>query len=323
MTPPKFAAGLSRDLLPSHAAPILAPQADREAPYVPGLMLEGVVAEGGMGLVYAAHEVETGRRVALKTLRACYANDEGALARFEREIAFTRRVVHPNVAPVLGHGRMSDGRPYYLMELYRGRTLGAVVREDGPMPIGRALEVTDRILAGLEAVHAAGIVHRDLTPENVLLTEGPSGEPRVLLLDFGFAHEPGVDTGDGVTADSRGALVGTIRFMSPEQMTRGRAITAQSDLFATALLLYFAVSGKLPFRGEGDLDVAVATVRKAPVPLRAELRNVPRALDVFVSRALAKHPDARFSGAAEMRRALVETKRRRAKVAGAAEAFAG
>ena len=323
MTTPKFNEGLSRDLPPAPDAPSPAPQADQEAPYVPGLVLEGVVAEGGMGLVYAARELATGRRVALKTLRACFASDEGALARFEREISFTRRVEHPNVAPVLGHGHMSDGRPYYLMELYRGRTLGAVVREDGPLPLGRALDLTDRILAGLEAVHAAGIVHRDLTPENVLLTEGPSGEPRVLVLDFGFAHEPGVDTGDGVTADSRGALVGTIRFMSPEQMTRGRAITAQSDLFATALLLYYAVSGKLPFRGEGDLDVAVATVRKAPVPLRAELRSVPRALDVLLSRALAKHPDARFSGAAEMRRALGEMKPKRAKVAPAAAALAG
>ncbi|MDC3957169.1 serine/threonine-protein kinase [Polyangium jinanense] len=323
MTPPKFTEGLSRDLLPTHDAPFPGPTGDQGAPYVPGLVLEGVVAEGGMGLVYAAREISSGKRVALKTLRACFANDEGARARFEREISFTRRVVHPNVAPVLGHGHMSDGRPYYLMELYRGRTLGAVVREDGPLSIGRALEITDRILAGLEAVHAAGIVHRDLTPENVLLTEGPAGETRVLLLDFGFAHEPGVDTGDGVTADSRGALVGTIRFMSPEQVTRGRAITAQSDLFATALLLYYAVSGKLPFRGEGDLDVAVATVRKAPVPLRAELRNVPRALDVLLSRALAKHPDARFSGAAEMRRALSEMRRPRAKVAGVAAALAG
>ncbi|MRG90959.1 serine/threonine-protein kinase [Polyangium spumosum] len=323
MTPPNFNEGLSRDPLPPRDAPSSAPEADQGAPYVPGLVLEGVVAEGGMGLVYAARVTTTGKRVALKTLRACFADDEGAKARFEREISFTRRVVHPNVAPVLGHGQMSDGRPYYLMELYRGRTLGAVVREDGPLPLGRALDVTDQILAGLEAVHAAGIVHRDLTPENVLLTEGPPGEAQVLLLDFGFAHEPGVDTGDGVTADSRGALVGTIRFMSPEQVTRGRAITPQSDLFATALLLYYAVSGKLPFRGEGDLDVAVATVRKAPVPLRAELRSAPRALDVLLSRALAKHPEARFSGAAEMRRALAEMKPRRAKVAGAAAALAG
>jgi serine/threonine-protein kinase len=279
---------------------------------VPGVAVEGVLGEGGMGVVYAGREVATGKVVALKTLRACHAGDEGHVRRFEREIEFAMRVVHPNVAPVRGAGRLGDGRPYYLMELYKGRTLGAVVREDGPLEIGRALSITDQILAGLEAVHEAGIVHRDLTPENVLLTdEGPGKEPRVLLLDFGFAHEPGVDTGDGLTEDSRGALVGTIRFMSPEQMTRGRAITARSDLFSTALLFYYAVSGKLPFRGEGDLDVAVATVRRPPVPLRAERRDVPRPLDVLVTRALAKHPDARFGSASEMRAALAHAGRRR------------
>jgi len=269
-----------------------------------GVLIEGLVAEGGMGAVYAARELATGKHLALKTLLSCRAQDEGCVRRFEREIEFAKRVTHPNVAPVFGSGKLGDGRPFYLMELYRGRTLGAMVREEGPLEVTRALLVADQILAGLEAVHAAGIVHRDLTPENVLITRGPSGGDHVVLLDFGFAHEPGVDTGDGVTEDSRGALVGTLRFMSPEQMTRGRAITAQSDLFATALLLYYAVSGKLPFRGEGDLDVAVATMRRPPVPLRTELRHVPRGLDRVLGRALAKHPDARFASAAEMRAAL-------------------
>jgi eukaryotic-like serine/threonine-protein kinase len=290
---------------------------------IPGVVVEGVVAEGGMGAVYAAREIATGKVLALKTLRACHAKDESAVRRFEREIQFGMRVVHPNVAPVRGTGTLGDGRPYYLMELYRGRTLGAVVREDGPLDVSRALAITDQILKGLEAVHAAGIVHRDLTPENVLLTQGPGGEDHVLLLDFGFAHEPGVDTGDGVTEDSRGALVGTIRFMSPEQMTRGRAITERSDLFATALLLYYAVSGKLPFRGEGDLAVAVATVRRPPVPLRAARRDVPRALDVLVTRALAKHPDARFGSASEMRAALAHAGRPRSVRAGAELRAAG
>jgi serine/threonine-protein kinase len=268
---------------------------------VDGLTVEKIVAEGGMGIVYAARDPESGRLLALKTLRALHAGDVGLVSRFEREIRFALRVRHPNVAPALDRGTLPDGRTYYLMELYRGRTLGAVVRNEGPLELGRALTVADQILAGLEAVHAAGIVHRDLTPDNVLLVDGPRGKDHVLLLDFGLAHEPGVDTGDGVTADSAGSMVGTLRFMAPEQVTRSRAITTRSDLFAAALLFYYAVSGKLPFRGTDDLDVAVATVRRPPVPLRSERRSVPRALDDLISRALAKHPDARFASAAEMR----------------------
>lgn len=288
-------------------------------PQLPHLVFDRVVGSGGMGIVYAIHDVESGKRLALKTIQPRYAMDEGIVGRFFREIAFAARVKHPNVAPVLGHGRLSDGRPFVLMELYQGRTLGAIVRQDGPLPVNRAVDIVDQVLAGLDAIHAAGIVHRDLTPENVFVEAGDDGKSRVILLDFGFAHEPGVDTGDGVTRDSRGALVGTMGFMAPEQMMRGRAITTRSDLFVAAVLLYFAISGKLPFRGEAEMDVAVAFLRRSPIPLRIEQRSVPRSLDVLLERALAKHPDARFANAAEMRAALAHAGRSRSRqsVAGA------
>lgn len=273
-------------------------------PAAPGFVFERVVGGGGMGIVYAVRDVDSGKRLALKTVQPRYATDAGIVGRFWREIAFAARVMHPNVAPVLGHGRLSDGRPFVLMELYQGRTLGDVVRRDGPLPLPKAMAIVDQVLAGLDAIHAAGIVHRDLTPENVFVETNSEGRERVILLDFGFAHEPGVDTGDGVTLASRGALVGTMGFMSPEQMMRGRAITARSDLFVAAVLLYFALSGKLPFRGEAEMDVMVAFLRRSPVPLRLERRNVPRSLDLVLERALAKHPDARFANAAEMRAAL-------------------
>jgi serine/threonine-protein kinase len=268
-----------------------------------GLRIERLIAEGGMGAVYAVRRLETGERLALKVLRCEFAEDAGVVSRFAREARFARRIDHANVCPVLSGGHLEDGRPFFLMPLYRGVTLGAEVRCGGPLPIDRALAIADQILAGLEAMHAAGIVHRDLQPDNVLLAE-EGGAVTVKLLDLGFAHEPGADTGDGVTPDSPGSLVGTLRFMSPEQATRSRAITERSDLFTAALLLYYALSGKLPFRGQGDLDVLVATVRSAPIPLRRERRDAPRALDAVLGRALAKHPDARFASAGEMRSAL-------------------
>ncbi|HTN89641.1 MAG TPA: serine/threonine-protein kinase [Sorangium sp.] len=275
-----------------------------------GLHIERLIAEGGMGAVYAARRVATGEPVALKVLRRVHAGDSGLEGRFAREVRLARRIDHPNVCPVLGEGRLDDGRPFFLMPLFEGVTLAEEVRRNGPLPLGRALAVADQILAGLAAMHAAKVVHRDLQPGNILLVpQAPGagageGVPAVKLIDLGFAHEPGADTGDGVTPDSPGSLVGTLLFMSPEQAMRSRAITERSDLFAAALLIYYALSGKLPFRGRGDLDVLVAIVRSAPVPLRRERRDVPRVLDEVLARALSKHPDNRFPGAAAMRAAL-------------------
>ncbi|KYF67855.1 protein kinase, partial [Sorangium cellulosum] len=239
-----------------------------------------------------------GERVALKVLRRVHAGDSGIESRFAREVQLARRIDHPNVCPVLGEGRFEDGRPFFLMPLFDGITLSEEVRRNGPLPLDRALAVADQILAGLAAMHAAKVVHRDLQPGNILLVPTApgagapgDGAPTVKLIDLGFAHEPGVDKGDGVTPDSPGSLVGTLLFMSPEQAMRSRAITERSDLFAAALLIYYALSGKLPFRGRGDLDVLVAIVRSAPVPLRRERRDVPRVLDEVLARALSKHPD--------------------------------
>jgi serine/threonine-protein kinase len=293
---------------PPSTAPSLVRVADRRdeliGHVVDGLLVERVVAEGGVGVVYAARELEGRRRFALKVPRARYRGDQGIEGRFEREARYGLRVRHPNVAAVRSHGRLGDGRPYLVTDLYVGATLGERVRTAGPLALARALRVADRILAGLGALHDAGIVHRDLQPDNVMLVEDREGGDDVRLLDLGFAHEPGVDTGDGVTEDSPGALVGTLLFMPPEQATRSRAITARTDLFAAAMLVYYALTGKLPFRGKGDLAVLVAIVRSAPVPLRRERRDLPRQLDDVLLRALSKHPDARYASAAEMRAAL-------------------
>jgi eukaryotic-like serine/threonine-protein kinase len=273
--------------------------------HVGGLTIERVLAEGGIGVVYAARAPGAPRAAfAVKVLQARHAGDAGIERRFEREIEYALRVHHPNVVRALARGRLSDGRPWLATDRLEGSTLGALVRDRGGLPVARALAIADEILSGLDALHAARVVHRDLSPDNVFIARLPDGRERAILLDLGFAHEPGPDTGDGVTADSPGSLVGTLAFMSPEQATRGRAITEQSDLFTAALLVYYALTGKHPFRGGGEREVTIALVRDAPVPVRRERRDVPPALDRILARALAKHPDARWPGAAAMRTAL-------------------
>jgi serine/threonine-protein kinase len=261
-----------------------------------------VIAEGGIGVVHAATAPGQGP-LAVKVLRERHAGDAGIVRRFEREAEHAMAVRHPNVVAALAKGRLDDGRPFLVMERLMGATLGALVRSQGPLPIARGLRLAEQLLAGLAALHEAHLVHRDVSPDNVFVAAGT--EERAVLLDLGFAQEPGVDLGDGLTPDSPGSLVGTLTFMAPEQATRGRAITERSDLFAVAVLLYYAFSGKLPFRGHDDLDVLVAVVRAAPVPLRRERRDAPAALDHILARALAKHPDARYPSARAMRAALV------------------
>jgi serine/threonine protein kinase len=288
---------------PCDARPLLPVASYEAAPAVllgqviGGLVVERLVAEGGVGVVYAARPRRGGALRALKVLKPGLAGDAAHRDRFAQEIACAQRVDHPNVVAVRDHGRLADGRPWLTMDLLEGATLGALVRREGPLPLGRALAITDQVLAGLAALHAAGVVHQDLQPDNVFLARGPRpGEETAVLLDLGFARF----AGEGAGAE----LLGTPAFMSPEQALAGRAITAQSDLFAAALLLSYALTGKPPFPGLAPRDVLVAIVRSAPVPVRRARRDVPVELDRILARALAKHPDARYSGAAEMRSAL-------------------
>ncbi len=270
--------------------------------------IDGILGEGGIGVVYGGRwmrDAELGgpaRRVAIKALHPRHARDAGLARRLEREGEHLERIRHPNVVEGLGSGTLPDGRSFVAMERLVGTTLGDRVRAEGPLSIARALTFAGDLLDGLAAVHDAGLVHRDLSPDNVVV----DGASRAVLVDLGFAEPPGVDAGDGTSPDSPGSLVGTLRFMAPEQATRARAITAKSDLFAAGLLLFYALTGTLPFRGRDDLDVLVSVLRAQPVPLRRERRDAPPLLERLLARALAKHPDARFASAREMRAALAE-----------------
>lgn len=275
---------------------------------IAGLRIERILAEGGMAIVYAARDVRAGEGeehdgVAVKVLKPRCAADAGLVSRFERETGYALRVHHPNVVSARAAGKLDDGRPYYVMDLFAGHTLGARVRTEGPFDIPRALLLADQLLAGLAAIHDARIVHRDLQPDNVFLSRRGQDDEHTTILDFGFAQEPGADDGDGVTPDSSGSLVGTLAFMAPEQVTRTRAITERTDIFAAALLIYYALTGKTPFRGDARRPL-VSVVRDSPIPLRRERRDVPPSLDSAVARALSKHPDYRFQTAAEMREAI-------------------
>jgi tetratricopeptide (TPR) repeat protein len=260
------------------------------------------IGEGGMGTVFEAFDEVLGRRIAIKRLKAV---DESARRRFWREARAVARLSHPNVCQLYEVGEDVSG-PFLAMELLAGEPLSARLRRE-PMSAAEVVALGAGILAALQAIHAAGLIHRDIKPSNVYLT--PYG-PR--LVDFGLARSlPGVarakrskraarsrvPSGSPIT-DAR-LMIGTPRYMAPEQILGG-VVDGRADLFATAAVLYEAVSGKHAIPGTRLVEVLGATLHSPPAPLPAPLAR----LDAVLRRALAKLPSERFAGAQEMAEAL-------------------
>jgi serine/threonine-protein kinase len=246
------------------------------------------LAAGGMGAVWAAEDLVLGREVAVKVLGDALATDRLAVLRLRREARAAGRLVHPGVARVLDLGE--DGRrPYLVMELLRGESLATRLARTGPLAPAEAVRVVAAAADALEAVHRAGIVHRDVKPGNVFVTSGGD----VKLLDFGIASA----TGD--TAVTGGDLLGTVAYLAPERVL-GHDATPAADVYALGVLLYELLAGRPPFAGDTGTALAVAHVHAHPAPLRAVAPQVPPALAAACEHALAKDPAARPPSAAAL-----------------------
>jgi len=244
---------------------------------------------GGMGVVHEAFDCVLRRRVAVKMLREA-ASDPGMRERFLREARAAAGVAHPNVCLLHEVGE-HEGQPFLVMELLEGESLIDRMSR-GPFSLAAALEIELPVLAALAALHASGLVHRDVKPSNIFLT--PHG---VKLLDFGLARAAGRDSSDTMTAVTMpGALSGTPQYMAPEQIA-GDPLDARTDIFAAGIVLYELVTGRRPFNGSTMLEILNAVLHADPVPLgRGELT----ALDPIVRRALQRHPDDRYPTADAM-----------------------
>jgi eukaryotic-like serine/threonine-protein kinase len=251
------------------------------------------IGSGSFSEAYLATDLAQEREVAVKILRPDYAADSNAIARFEREARATETIDHPNVIRILDHGRDGDLR-FIVMEYVDARNLKHLIRERAPLSPDEAVRVTRQILAGLGAIHAAGIVHRDIKPHNVLLTS--DGEAKVG--DFSIARMAD-DT--GLTAT--GMTLGTAAYMPPEQAT-GEPVDARADLYATGVILYELLTGRLPFTGDNPIEVIYQQVHDDPPRPRALNTSIPPALETVVLRALAKDPAERFASAERMTTAL-------------------
>lgn len=264
--------------------------------------LLSVIGEGGMGVVFAATNELDRSPVAVKILRSEFASNAHVVERFLGEADVCMRVVHPSVVHILGRGAMPDGTPYLVMELLAGGSLADRIRQPPPLGDAEVRAIVGGILRGLDIVHAAGLVHRDMKPENVILARGPARGLDVKLLDFGIAKV--IDEAGGAGAITRtGAVLGTPAYMSPEQVQSAKNTDARSDLWSVGVLAYQLMTGRLPFEGATEFARISAILEGAPIPL-AQVTPLFGAWQPWLDRALQKDRARRFQSAAEMAEAL-------------------
>ena len=279
--------------------------------------ITGKLGKGGMGEVYRATDTRLDREVAVKVLSAEVTADEERRQRFRQEAMLAAAFNHPNIATLYDVGEQ-EGVTFIVLELVRGEPLRNLVRDE-PLGIRRAIDIAIGIAAGLAKAHGEGVLHRDLKPDNVVLTD--DGVPKIL--DFGLGKLIGdADPQEGVpltevpTATVQtspyltraGQVIGTLAYMSPEQV-QGRPVDARTDIFSFGVLLYEMLSGERPFAGESHLDTATAILRDDPTPLDELRRDVPSELQAILARCLAKEPEQRFASGQQLCEALVALKR--------------
>ena len=265
------------------------------------------LGEGASGVVWEAEHVELGRRLALKVLATEHASSPAALERFRREARAVGKLSHPNLVPILDFGKSLDGRVYLAMDLLVGETLDTKLKA-GPLEWREAVRIAMESSQALEAAHAAGLVHRDIKPQNLMLTA--AGE--VKLLDFGVAMALTEGSDKKPTEKERAlrgfAIFGTPEYMAPEQVA-GDPIDGRTDLYALGCVLYEMLTGERAFEGSSSVVVMGKQLRETPQPphVRAPGCKIPGDLEAVVVRAMAKKPEERFASAQAMRNALEET----------------
>lgn len=261
-------------------------------------VLESTIATGGMGRVWKARDEVLARPVAIKILHEHLSEDEAFVARFRREAMAAARLTHPHIVAIYDTGSEAsdDGidRHYIVMENCGAGTL-AGLRGAGQMPPERVVAIGRAICGALDYAHRHGVVHRDVKPENVLITE----DGTLKVGDFGIA-KAAFATGD---ITSTGSILGTVAYISPEQ-AQGRDPDARSDIYALGVLLYELLTGRPPFEAETQIATALQHVHEPPAPPRSIRADVPRPLEAAILRALEKDPDRRFGSAAEFAAAL-------------------
>ncbi len=258
-----------------------------------------------MGSVYLAEHPGIGRRVAVKVLHKNYTRDEHLLARFLNEARAANAIRHPNIIEILDSGMLADGTPFLVMELLEGESLGTRLRQNGALPIAKAVDFAYQTASALGAAHAKGIVHRDLKPDNLFVVPDlhDTNRERIKVLDFGIAKLQQGSVADSVKTRT-GTLMGTPIYMSPEQCRGTRTVDHRSDIYSLGVIFYEMLVGQPPFVSEGFGDLVNMHLNVPPASARSKRAEIPLALDALVMKMLAKNPEDRYAEMGEVQAAL-------------------
>jgi serine/threonine protein kinase len=267
------------------------------------------LGKGGMGEVFEAHDLALHERVALKTVTATQCDSAEAVRLLKAEVQLARRISHPNVCRIFDLGTHSIESPrneisFLVMEYVDGECLGKKLRQCGALPLDLAQSIAHQLLLGLAAAHGAGVVHRDLKSDNVMLHRQSSGKVKAVILDFGLAKVLS-ENGSIVTTHSHQfeSMIGTIGYMAPEQI-EGFPVTAASDIYALGVVWFEMLTGRLPFEAETLAASAMSRLYRLPKPPSHYKDRVPKWLDVIVLRCLGRFPSTRYASAEQVIDAL-------------------
>ncbi|MEO8636415.1 MAG: serine/threonine-protein kinase [Gemmatimonadales bacterium] len=262
-----------------------------------GYRIERELGGGGMSRVFLAEEIALGRRVAIKVLESQGTHVDAD--RFQQEILLSARLQHPHIVPLLSAGQVEE-RPYYVMPFVEGESLRARLRRDDQLPIGEAIRLLGNVAAALAYAHARGIVHRDIKPDNIILTGGLA-----VVVDFGVSKALAASAAaapDNMT--SAGLTIGTPRYMAPEQAVGDPNIDARVDLYAWGITAYEMLTGATPFGGADPVKILRAHLMEDPAPIAAQRSGIPPGIARLVMRCLEKDRSRRPASAGEILDAL-------------------
>ncbi|HJP95107.1 MAG TPA: serine/threonine-protein kinase [Pyrinomonadaceae bacterium] len=273
--------------------------------------VEERLGAGGMGAVYRARHLLMDRPVAIKVLHQRLVADEAARVRFQMEARAAVMLQHSNAVSVTDFGQTSEGCVYIVMELLEGRTLREILSREAPLETARAISMMLQAADAVAAAHEAGIIHRDLKPSNILVTQSANQPAVVKVLDFGIAKLAAdkLDNDDETTLAQRSSVIGTPRYMAPEQ-SNGADLTPAADVYSLGVILYEMLTGMAPFTGSTREEIAQKHANDQPHSPREIVAAIPEDIERVVLRALEKQPSDRPANAREFRSELLETAER-------------
>jgi eukaryotic-like serine/threonine-protein kinase len=264
-----------------------------------------LIGKGGMGAVYEAQSVESRRRVAIKVLHERYCRVPELVERFQQEAKLAASIGHDNICAVTDSGYTSAGVPYLVMPLLTGMPLGRLLKtRQRPMSEARLSNIICQALSGLSAAHDAGVIHRDLKPDNIFIINGRHRDDVVKLLDFGVSKVVSVMGWDNSIKTKEGTLIGTPAYMAPEQAKGGKFIDHRIDIYAMGVILYEIMTGRLPHEGATDKETIFKIISEPFLSPRRINPDITQEVEQVILKAMARDPAARFDNASQMKNAF-------------------